>query len=101
MLNLIYIKIIKIFFLSIKNFIFYRYTALITRKREYKLVNCPSIPVRRSDSPGAVSLIIGRFCAVAFRVGDGHGTSIGYNILSKIKFQKIFLPLYYYRYLMS
>lgn len=48
-------------------------------------MNCPAIPVRRSDSFCDVSLIIGRFCAVALRVGDGHGTSIGYNILYKIK----------------
>jgi len=59
---------------------FYRYTLLIPRKKEYKLTNLPLTSVRRSGSPCDESLRIGRPWAVAFGIGDGHGTSIGYNI---------------------
>jgi hypothetical protein len=59
---------------------FYRYTLLIPRKKEYKLTNLPLTSVRRSGSPCDESLRIGRPCAVAFGIGDGHGTSIGCNI---------------------
>lgn len=100
-LNWIYIVInlcLFLYFLFIDHiFSSYRYPALIKRKRLYKVGYGSLASARFSGSPCGASLMIGIPCAVAFGIGDGHGTSIGcyfYNV--KIRVQNLRMNEFYY-----